>query len=552
MMHEDDRHDARPGAPSTEGADPTPETARDRSYSRIRSAATSLRPLDRRFAIAVTVLVLVLLAVVTALIPGSSRAPTARRLACGGQAPGTHCVAAAQASRMPAAAGPSSTSSDTLSAGSSRPAPANAIGSAAPPAVTAVSDQRPALRTASPLAEVHTPVEHPQPAVTPKGALPHESGPALAALAGRSLASTEVGFATLAGQALASAGAGLAVPILVATPQGATSGTKPRPPTYRLSPSATAGDSSRISSESTPTVSATRALMPGTVTATMVPSYTVSPIPPRRSATPTATTPAAATATPTRSPSPTATASQTVNASPTAAASHMGTASPTASRTPASSETETPTGASIWVGTPTITETPANTPTASPTPPDIVLSYSYAISRVSFTIAWRSSYTSAVDIDGVQASGNGQRSYPLATHTYLLVAASLDGTQRQIEPIVVVVTRCRVTVNGRATARAVPACGTKRPSRAITSASTAEPPTPLPVQTRNTATGTAASTAARGVPADSPTLQASAPSAAAAPSSTPRKPSATPALRLPSAAAPCASSGCSARGSDLS
>jgi hypothetical protein len=100
---------------------------------------------------------------------------------------------------------------------------------------------------------------------------------------------------------------------------------------------------------------------------------------------------------------------------------------------------------------------------SSPTPADIVLSYSYAVERNDFTITWRSSYTSYVAIDGVQAPSNGRRSYPLETHTYLLVATSLDETQRWIKPIAVVVNRCSVTVNGRTMSPAGTTCRTARP-----------------------------------------------------------------------------------------
>jgi hypothetical protein len=99
-----------------------------------------------------------------------------------------------------------------------------------------------------------------------------------------------------------------------------------------------------------------------------------------------------------------------------------------------------------------------NTFTASPTPADIVLDYSCLVGRRAVTIDWHSAYTGSVEIDGTPAPGNGRRAYPLATHTYLSVATSLDGTQRRIAPIVVDLARCMITVNGRATRLATATC----------------------------------------------------------------------------------------------
>jgi hypothetical protein len=61
-------------------------------------------------------------------------------------------------------------------------------------------------------------------------------------------------------------------------------------------------------------------------------------------------------------------------------------------------------------------------------------------------------------IDGMQVPTNGSRSLPLATRTYMLVATSLDGTERRIQPIVVDLAACSVTVNGRKSSLPTPRC----------------------------------------------------------------------------------------------
>ena len=207
------------------------------------------------------------------------------------------------------------------------------------------------------------------------------------------------------------------------------------------------------------TIGTAMAAVPGTATPTLLriqPTETDTPRTPAGTSTPYV---------PTRTPTlPTATITLTITASPsltrtpTARPTATSTASNTATRSPKASITSTPEATGTSTGTPTGTATATRTATPSPTPADIDLRYSYAVADRGITITWRTSFVANMAIDGMQAPANGSRSYSLATHTYLLVATSLDGTERRIQPIVVDLAACSVTVNGRKSSLSTPRC----------------------------------------------------------------------------------------------
>jgi hypothetical protein len=119
------------------------------------------------------------------------------------------------------------------------------------------------------------------------------------------------------------------------------------------------------------------------------------------------------------------------------------------------------------------------------------LRVSYQVAGGQVALAWQSANAAGMAIDGVSVPASGRRLYRLSTHTYLLVATSLDGSQQRLLAVSVQLGPCRATVNGQRYDLALPGCadGLPRTTTSPTASSTLAPSPPAtPARASRTAT----------------------------------------------------------------
>lgn len=221
--------------------------------------------------------------------------------------------------------------------------------------------------------------------------------------------------------------------------------------------------------------------------------------------TPTATQPGASTATAigtaTAIDTATATSTRLPSATPVntptmpATATHVPSRTPTPIVPPTWTHTPVPTVTAVPSATPvptqvlpaTATPVPQATPGSSPTPLEVVVQYSYDVAADHFSLSWQSSNAVTFAIDDHPVALNGQQSFPLQTHTFVLTATGPDGAQSVHVVAFVVVGPCAVQVNSKRIAIPSTGCaGSGQPAASSTPVPTLRPAdtnTPVPTTT---------------------------------------------------------------------
>lgn len=161
-----------------------------------------------------------------------------------------------------------------------------------------------------------------------------------------------------------------------------------------------------------------------------------------------------ATSNPTVVPSDTATSTRlpthTVTRTPTPPLT--ATPVPTATRPPTVAPTETVTTTSSPLPTRSVTPVNTITPVETSTPAAVTLRYGSTVTADAFILQWKSTNATSIMLDNQSVPVNGQQSFPLRTHTFVLTATGQDGAQTAHVIAVVLMNGCTLLINGQRTA----------------------------------------------------------------------------------------------------